>query len=317
VRHTWTGDLVVALSHQETGQSVAILDRPGVPASEIGCQYDHLISLFDDRASQPAENKCASYPAAISGAYRPVQPLSTFSGYSAAGTWTLSISDNYVADVGYLQRWCLEATLVDSLPPPTPTPTPVSLPPSARIWDISGQDQSLPLDCESRSAVDWAAYFGRPIGEIAFFNSLPPSDDPDSGFVGNVMGDWGQIPPDDYGVHAFPVAGVLRTYDLSAFAYRSLSWDELRAEVAAGRPVIVWIVGGPARPSSTASPLVHRRLERAHHHRRRLRAHRHRRRLHRNQRHRAQWRIYRQRPLNQFLDSWSALRNMGILAHER
>jgi uncharacterized protein YvpB len=30
---------------------------------------------------------------------------------------------------------------------------------------------------------------------------------------------------------------------LSAYAHRPLSWDDLRAEIAAGRPVITWIVG--------------------------------------------------------------------------
>jgi hypothetical protein len=35
----------------------------------------------------------------------------------------------------------------------------------------------------------------------------------------------------------------LRDYGLNAFAHRPLSWDNLKAEIAAGRPVIAWIVG--------------------------------------------------------------------------
>jgi uncharacterized protein YvpB len=118
-----------------------------------------------------------------------------------------------------------------------------ALPPSASIKNMRGAEQSLPLDCEARSAVDWAGHFGVEINELEFFNKIPASDDPDKGFVGSVYGKWGNIPPHAYGVHAGPVAFLLRYYGLPAYAYRGLSWEQLRAEVAAGRPVIVWVVG--------------------------------------------------------------------------
>jgi uncharacterized protein YvpB len=111
-----------------------------------------------------------------------------------------------------------------------PTPT---LPSKADIQNIRGRGQALPLDCESRSAVDWANYFGVTIDELEFFNKIPPSDNPDRGFVGSVYGSWGNIPPNAYGVHA----------GLAAYAYRGLSWEQLRTELAAGRPVIVWVTG--------------------------------------------------------------------------
>ena len=128
-------------------------------------------------------------------------------------------------------------------PPPPVTPTPPGIPASARIWNISGRTQSLPLDCEARSAVDWAAYFGARLGEIEFFDRLPASDNPEKGFVGSVYGAWGQIPPHPYGVHAGPVAALLRVYGVAATAQRGTSWEAARAEIAAGRPVIVWITG--------------------------------------------------------------------------
>jgi uncharacterized protein YvpB len=78
---------------------------------------------------------------------------------------------------------------------------------------------------------------------LEFFNKLPVSDNPDKGFVGSVRGRWGNLPPNAYGVYAGPVAVLLRGYGVEAFAYRGLSWDQLRAEIAAGRPVIVWVVG--------------------------------------------------------------------------
>jgi uncharacterized protein YvpB len=109
---------------------------------------------------------------------------------------------------------------------------------------MSGQNQQLNLDCESRSAVDWARHFGIYIDELDFLYNLPGSDDPEAGFVGDPDGIWGNIPPDDYGVHAPPIAALLRDYGLAASSQRSFTWDELRAEIAAGRPVIVWIIGG-------------------------------------------------------------------------
>ena len=115
-------------------------------------------------------------------------------------------------------------------------------PVEGKILSVAGRAQALPLDCESRSAVDWAAYFGTEIGELDFLSQLPESDDPDVGFVGNAHGALGQTPPNDYGVHAGPVAALLRAYGVSARAARGLSWDDVRAEIDANRPVVAWVV---------------------------------------------------------------------------
>jgi uncharacterized protein YvpB len=124
----------------------------------------------------------------------------------------------------------------------TPTPEPIATA-QAVLLDVIGHRQSLPLSCESRSAADWAGYFGVTIDELEFFGRLPVSDNPEVGFAGDVNGKWGNIPPDSYGIHAGPVAMLLREYGLSAEARRGLTWDDLRAELDAGRPVIVWVTG--------------------------------------------------------------------------
>lgn len=116
-------------------------------------------------------------------------------------------------------------------------------PPSGRQLTVYGQNQALPLDCEARSAVDWAGYFGYAINEIEFFNRLPVSDDPDVGFVGSGWGAWGQTPPYAYGVHAGPVAALLQTYGVKAKAVRGLTWESVQAEIDAGRPVLAWVIG--------------------------------------------------------------------------
>jgi uncharacterized protein YvpB len=117
------------------------------------------------------------------------------------------------------------------------------LPVEARVTGVVGHRQALSLSCESRSAVDWASFFGLALDEMEFFQRLPVSDNPEVGFVGDVNGDWGSLPPKAYGVHAGPVADLLRTYGASAQAQRGLSWEDLQKEIIAGRPVIVWIVG--------------------------------------------------------------------------
>ncbi len=126
---------------------------------------------------------------------------------------------------------------------PTSTPTRLVLPRSAAIKDIYGYGQLLPLSCEARSASDWARHFGIKIRELEFMARLPKSKNPEEGFVGSPNGGWGQIPPDAYGVHAAPVATVLSSYGARAKAVRNLSFDLLRSEIAAGRPVIVWVTG--------------------------------------------------------------------------
>ncbi len=124
-----------------------------------------------------------------------------------------------------------------------PTETPQNLPESAYITNIFGKPQIANLDCESRTAVDLAAWYGVAIPEEEFINRLPISDNPDEGFVGSIHGSRGQIPPAAYGVHAYPIAGVLREYGLNASDYRNLDLTALQTKIAAGQPVMVWVIG--------------------------------------------------------------------------
>lgn len=127
----------------------------------------------------------------------------------------------------------------------TPNPTEQRPYPLAyTINNISGHPQKYSLGCEAAAAVDWAAYFDVEIDEDEFLELLPFSDNPNEGFVGDVTGRWGQIPPDDYGVHAEPVADVLYfDYDLPAFAYIDFSLEEVKTLIAQDKPVIAWVIG--------------------------------------------------------------------------
>lgn len=113
-------------------------------------------------------------------------------------------------------------------------------PTSAFVPGVVGHRQERPLSCESRSAADLAAFWGIVVGEGEFFSTIPPSDNPHNGFVGDVDDPPGSLPPGGYGVYAGPVATALRRYGLDARAYRWLGLEALQEELAAGRPVIIW-----------------------------------------------------------------------------
>ncbi len=137
------------------------------------------------------------------------------------------------------------------MPEPAPTQAPeiepvlAELPLTASISGLYGSPQLYTLDCEAQAAVDFARFFGVAIDELDFISRLPYSDDPEEGFVGEVNGPMGQLPPSDYGIHAKPIAKMLRDYGVNAKAVRGWDLDKLRAEIASGRPVIVWIVNLP------------------------------------------------------------------------
>lgn len=135
--------------------------------------------------------------------------------------------------------------LVRSVAPARADP---DVPTEAYIPGVLGHRQMRPLSCEARSAVDLAAFWGVPIAEEAFFDALPQSDNPHEGFVGDVDDPPGSRPPGGYGVYARPVANTLRRYGLDAHAHRWLGMERLRAEVAAGRPVVVWATYRMLRP---------------------------------------------------------------------
>ena len=253
IDHTWVGDLKLYLTHEDTGTSITMMNRPGFPADNSGCGFNDIRAILDDDVSLSVEKVCSSYQVpisynnysevAVAGTYIPEGQLSAFDNELISGTWTVTVSDLNPHDVGELNQWCIAAELYDTPVTPYEPPSPDNLPNQALISGVTGQSQTLPLDCESRSAVDWANYFGVWIDELKFYQGLPDSENPDLGFVGSVYGTWGQLPPNPYGVHAEPVAARLRKHSLSAVAHRPFSWNALRAEIAAGRPVIAWIIG--------------------------------------------------------------------------
>ena len=117
------------------------------------------------------------------------------------------------------------------------------LPDEATVSGVIGHAQTHNLSCEERSASDWAAFFGYDFSEDYLLSLLPYTKNPETGFVGNPGAVWGNIPPLGYGVHPPPLAAVLRSLGLPARDVSGARWDDLRREIVAGRPVIIWVVG--------------------------------------------------------------------------
>ncbi len=119
--HTWVGDLTFTVHH--AGNSVTIIDRPGVPATSYGCDGNDINAILDDFAALPVEDQCAASVPAINGVFQPNNLLNAFNGENLDGTWTLTVLDNVPGDTGALQSWCLLATISGTPPTLTATPT--------------------------------------------------------------------------------------------------------------------------------------------------------------------------------------------------
>lgn len=109
--HTWVGDLIATLTHTDSNTSVTLFNRPGTgPSSTFGFSWNLLGNYtFDDGAAQSfldigAQATGFNLP---SGSYLAAGSLGSFNGLDAAGTWTLSISDNAAGDLGGIGSWTL------------------------------------------------------------------------------------------------------------------------------------------------------------------------------------------------------------------
>ena len=111
--HTWVGDLIFTLEHVG-GATATVIDRPGVPATTVGCGEDDIDVVVDDQGTGDIENQCDVGPAIWGnrvGGDPPAPVLSAFIGENLSGDWILTVSDNAQQDTGSLVHWCLDVSL--------------------------------------------------------------------------------------------------------------------------------------------------------------------------------------------------------------
>ncbi|MBK8902097.1 MAG: proprotein convertase P-domain-containing protein [Anaerolineaceae bacterium] len=128
--HTWINDLDFNLI-SPAGTAVQIMGQ------SCSSQDNFNLSL-DDEAS--GTWPC---PPTGGGTYLPTNPLSTFDGQNANGTWTLRVDDNANLDGGSLNGWSLEVCTTGVGPTPTntpvpPTPTNTPVPPTPTNTPVPG-----------------------------------------------------------------------------------------------------------------------------------------------------------------------------------
>ncbi len=110
IEHTWVGDLIVTLI-APNGTSINLTDRPGVPASPVGCENDNIEVCVDGGTGNSMENVCNLITPAIAGTYTASAGNDLGSvnnaGGSPNGTWQLIVSDNAADDTGTILEWSL------------------------------------------------------------------------------------------------------------------------------------------------------------------------------------------------------------------
>jgi len=115
ITHGYVGDLLVTLTHVNTGTTVTVIDHPGSAVyppdgstvGDFGCQYNNVNATLDDEASALAEDMCRATSPAIYGSVRPHNPLRAFDGQDLGGTWQLRVYDEATGDSGFLESWSL------------------------------------------------------------------------------------------------------------------------------------------------------------------------------------------------------------------
>ena len=113
ITHTWVGDFVITLT--KGGAVATLADRPGTATTPpgLGCGANNMVVVVDDTGGAGSlETACTGVATGAEaytsgGRYAPNSPLSVFNGSSAAGTYTLFISDNAGQDTGTLNAWAL------------------------------------------------------------------------------------------------------------------------------------------------------------------------------------------------------------------
>jgi subtilisin-like proprotein convertase family protein len=118
ISHDNVGDLVLDVLSPSNGPSITLMNRPGVPATTIGCTGNDIDVTFDDQAVLTAddlENECQNTAPAISGSYQSVEPLSQFTGLNSVGIWILEVNDFRTGGGGTMNTWSLEICSLQEL----------------------------------------------------------------------------------------------------------------------------------------------------------------------------------------------------------
>lgn len=167
ITHSWVSDLNVMLT-SPSGTSITLFTSVGGD----NCGNNNAQVSFDDQSALPysaLDNMCNDVSPALFGNFQPFEPLSTFNGEPIAGTWTLTIFDDFSQDGGSLESWGLDLC--------STIPNDLSVLPSATSF-TSCVNTALNFSLSLGTAFDDAAGVtltaeGLPAGATATFDPNP------------------------------------------------------------------------------------------------------------------------------------------------
>src|SRR5437868_3572719 len=118
-------------------------------------------------------------------------------------------------------------------------------PTAVKIANFPSVEQWYNLSCEYAAAAAVTLYWGNLVSQRDFLREVPSNPNPHLGFRGAINAPFGGLT--DYGVYAEPLVPVLEQRGYNAVAFYGGA-ARLKAEVAAGHPVVVWITAGKYIP---------------------------------------------------------------------
>jgi uncharacterized protein YvpB len=111
----------------------------------------------------------------------------------------------------------------------------------AMIRGFPSVTQWYSLSCEYAAAAAVTLYWGDVVSQRDFIREIPKHPNPHIGFRGNIHGPHGGVR--DYGIYAEPLVPVLEQHGYGATVFYG-GVSRLKANLAAGNPVVVWITTG-------------------------------------------------------------------------
>jgi len=109
------------------------------------------------------------------------------------------------------------------------------------IDGVPGVAQVWSLSCEYAAVSAATGLWGPTLSQQEMHAEIGNHLNPHRGFRGNILGAWGST--DDYGVYPEAIVPALHRHGyINSFAFRA-GTDTIKRELAAGHPVVVWIVG--------------------------------------------------------------------------
>ncbi len=115
------------------------------------------------------------------------------------------------------------------------------LPTSSKIANMPVFAQQRTLSCEYSATRAAVARWGSNISELDFINGIGTNPNPHIAFRGNINGVFGGTY--DYGIYAEPIALYLNSQGYNTKLLTG-DIDDLKAEIARGRPVVIWVPSG-------------------------------------------------------------------------